>query len=105
MVKKLLFISFLCIATVGFSQKTLTKLSAVPNPFASSTSIQFETTKKQPVFLIIKNVLGKTIFKKTYNSKKGKNSIPFYKNNLKSGMYFYVIQSNNELISKRFVIQ
>lgn len=105
MVKKLLFISFLCIATVGFSQKTLTKLSAVPNPFTSSTSIKFETTKKQPIFLIIKNVLGKTVFKKMYNSKKGKNSIPFYKNNLKSGMYFYSIQSNKELISKRFIIQ
>ena len=105
MVKKLLFISFLCIVTAGFSQKTLTQLSAAPNPFITRTSIQFETTKNQPVFLIIKNELGKTVFKKTHSSKKGKNSIPFYKNNLKSGMYFYIIQSNKEVISKRFIIQ
>lgn len=105
MVRKLLLLSFLFIITASFSQKTLVKLSAVPNPFAFQTTIQFESAKKQPIFLVVKNVLGKTILKKSYLSKKGKNSIPLYKNNLKSGMYFYTIKSNKESISKRFVIK
>ncbi len=36
MIKKLLFILFLCVTTIGFSQeKTIEKLSAAPNPFTN----------------------------------------------------------------------
>ena len=35
----------------------------------------------------------------------GQNKIPFDRNDLKSGMYIYAIQSNKEVISKRFVIR
>ena len=105
MVKKLLFITFLFFTTLGFSQKTLEKLAAAPNPFTSTTKIKFTSTEKQPIFLVIKNVLGKTVFKKTYTTTKGKNTITFNRNNLKSGMYIYAIQSRKEVISKRFVIR
>lgn len=105
MVKKLLFILFLSFSTVVFSQKTLQKLAAAPNPFITKTTIKFTTTKNQPVYLIVKNVLGKTVFSKTYAAKIGKNSFVFNRNNLQSGMYIYAIRSRNEIISKRFVIK
>ncbi|WKD84767.1 hypothetical protein KCTC32516_00101 [Polaribacter huanghezhanensis] len=105
MVKKLLFILFLCFSTAVFSQKTLQKLAAAPNPFISSTNIQFNATKNQNVLLVIKNVLGKTVFSKTYTAKIGSNKITFNRNNLQSGMYIYAIRSSNEMISKRFVIK
>lgn len=105
MVKKLLFIIFLCFSTVVFSQKTLEKLTAAPNPFSSTTTISYNSTSKQPVFLVIKNVLGKTVFSKTYKAGIGNNKITFNKNNLQSGMYIYAIRSRNEIISKRFVIK
>ena len=54
---------------------------------------------------MIKNVLGKTVFKKKYKTKDGKNTISFYKNNLSTGMYFYSIQNEERIISKRFVIK
>lgn len=105
MVKKLLILTFLCFSTAMFSQKTLQKLSAAPNPFYSTTTISFHSTKKQPVFLTIKNVLGKTVYKKMISTKAGINTIKFNRNNLQSGMYIYAIQSRKEVISKRFVIR
>jgi hypothetical protein len=105
MVKKILFISFLFFSIAGFSQKTLQNLSAAPNPFYSQTTIRFKTTKKQPIFLFIKNLLGKTVYKKVHTAKIGKNSIVFKKNNLQAGMYIYAIQSRKEIISKRIIIK
>ncbi len=105
MVKKLLFIVFLFFSMVAFSQKSLSKLSAAPNPFNSETKINFVSSANQTVTLNVMNVLGKTVFKKVISVKKGLNSIPFSKNDLKSGMYIYAIQNNRELVSKRFVIK
>ena len=105
MIKKLLFISFLFFSIAGFSQKILQKLSASQNPFYNQTTIRFNTTKKQPVFLVIKNVLGKTVFKKAYTTKIGENSIVFNRKSLQAGMYIYAIKSRQEIISKRFIIR
>ncbi|MFD0994083.1 T9SS type A sorting domain-containing protein [Tenacibaculum geojense] len=106
MVKKILLIFFLCLTTVTFSQeKSVTRLSASPNPFTSSTTISFDSNEEQGVFLIVKNVLGKTVFKKGYYTKIGKREIVFEAKNLKPGMYIYAIQTKNEVISKRFVIR
>ena len=105
MVKKILFISFLFLTIAGFSQKTLQKLSAAPNPFYNQTTIRFKATKKQPVFLVVKNLLGKTVYKKVHTAKIGENSIVFNKKNLQTGMYIYAIQSRKEIISKRIIIK
>ena len=106
MVKKLLFILLLSVSLIGFSQeKTVAQLSTAPNPFANSAQITFTSSLDASVLLTVTNVLGKTVFKNTYKTKKGKNSIPFYKNNLTTGMYIYSIQSSNSTISKRFVIK
>lgn len=106
MIKKLLFILFLSISSIVFSQEeTIKKLSAAPNPFTNSTKITFNSTNNSKVIFNVKNVLGKTVFKKTFTSKLGKNSIPFYKNNLPTGIYIYSIQDKKKIISKRFVIK
>lgn len=106
MIKKVLFISFLFLFTVGFSQeKSISNLTAHPNPFSESTTISFESKQEQGVFLIIKNVLGKTVFRKGYYTASGKKTIVFERNDLKPGMYIYAIQSENGVISKRFVVK
>ena len=106
MIKKLLLVPFLLIATIAFSQeKTISKLSAAPNPFVTNTIISFNTSLEKKTTLSIKNVLGKTVFRKIITAKKGKNSISFSKNNLQSGMYIYTIQNSKQIVSKRFVIK
>lgn len=105
MTKKILFTLLLFIATLAFSQKSLMRLSAAPNPFVNNTNIKFESTKDQSVFLTVKNVLGKTVYNKKHKINKDKNAIPFSKDKLKSGLYIYIIRNNKELITKRFVIK
>ena len=106
MIKKVLFTLLLILCFKGFSQeKPITKLSTAPNPFANETKISFNTSRDASVTLTVRNILGKTVFKKVYVAKIGINTIPFYKNNLVAGMYLYSIQNNKTLISKRFVIQ
>lgn len=106
MVKKILFLTFLFFATLGFSQeKTIGKLVASPNPFVNNTTISFTSDQKQETFITVKNILGKTVFNKKVIVKKGKNSIPFERGDLKSGMYIYAITTSKETLSKRFVIR
>ena len=109
MIKKILFIAFLSVSFIGFSQniaeKTVKELTASPNPFTNNTKITFTATQKTSVFFTVKNVLGKTVFKKAIKVIQGKNTIPFYKNNLSNGMYIYSIRDKKNITSKRFVIQ
>lgn len=106
MVKKLLFILFLNSISLGFSQeKTIDGLSAAPNPFTNYTTISFSSTTKDVIYFTVKNVLGKTVYRKKIQIKSGKNKIPFYKDELPTGMYIYSIQDKNKTISKRIVIR
>ncbi|MBE7653717.1 T9SS type A sorting domain-containing protein [Tenacibaculum finnmarkense] len=106
MVKKILFLFLLLVTVAGFSQeKQLDKLVASPNPFRNNTTIFIDSKNNQTVFLSVKNILGKTVFYKEIKIESGRNKIPFERNDLKSGMYIYAIQSNKEVISKRFVIK
>ena len=57
------------------------------------------------MILTVKNLLGKTVYKQEFLSKKGNKTFTFYKNNLESGMYIYSIQSDSGIISKRLVIK
>ncbi|PHR74085.1 MAG: hypothetical protein COA67_01600 [Lutibacter sp.] len=113
--KKLLLIALLFIYASSFAQqtkivgdanqKTISKVIANPNPFTNSTDISFYNKKSQKVILTIKNLLGKTVSTFTVNSKKGNNSIPFYRDGLNSGIYIYSIQTDEEIISKRLIIR
>jgi hypothetical protein len=106
MIKKILFTLFLCAATVGFSQeKEIEDLSSAPNPFKLNTTITFKIDTKTTITLLVKNVLGKIVFEKDFETKIGKNTIPFYKNDLAAGMYIYSIQNKKKIVSKRLVIQ
>lgn len=106
MVKKLLFILLICTAFVGFSQeKNINTLSAAPNPFTNSTSIHFNASNSVEITFTVKNVLGKTILSERITAKKGKNSIPFYRTDLSTGIYIYSIQDKKTIISKRLVIR
>ncbi|MEN8777063.1 MAG: T9SS type A sorting domain-containing protein [Polaribacter sp.] len=106
MIKKILFIFILSISFVGFSQeKTINTLSAAPNPFTNSTKITFNSINTSDIYFTVKNILGKTVYKKTIKAKIGKNSLNFYKDNLVTGMYIYSIQNKKKVISKRFVIK
>ena len=106
MIKKLLSILLLSIPLIIFSQeKNVSNLSTAPNPFTNSTEITFNAPLNASIILKVRNILGKTVFKKIYTVKSGKNNITFYKKDIATGIYIYSIQNQNKIISKRFIIQ
>lgn len=111
--KKLLLILLLTTCTFSFAQlneksstiKTIEKVSASPNPFSTRTNISFFSKNEQEIILVIKNLVGKTVYKYTFLSEEGNNKIPFYKEDLIPGIYLYTIQTDKEAITKRLIIK
>jgi len=118
--KKLLFITLLLFLSTpmlaqqhtwgtkvvkNVAPKTLTVVSAYPNPFTTSTRISFISKERQTVTFTVRNLLGKTIYMERINAKKGRNYIPFKRDNLQNGMYIYSLQTDTEIVSKRLVIR
>lgn len=85
--------------------KTITSVSAFPNPSNNKTLVSFDSSLEQTVFFEVKNVLGKSVFKQKYIANSGLNEINFQKENLTPGMYIYSIQTDTEIVSKRLVIK
>jgi len=85
--------------------KTITNVSAFPNPSNNKTLVSFDSSLEQTVFFEVKNVLGKSVFKQKYVANSGLNEINFQKENLTAGMYIYSIQTETEIVSKRLVIK
>jgi len=119
--KKILLITFLLLFSFSFAQqseregingiynkevpKTITVVSASPNPFTAYTSINFKSSEPQAITFSVKNLLGKIVYSENIRAKQGINKIPFRRNSLQRGMYIYTLQTENEIVSKRFVIK
>lgn len=76
-----------------------------PNPFNSSTTIEFNLPGTSHVKLFVVNVIGETIeilIDNEMNS--GNHHISFNAENLPSGVYFYTIQTQNFLETKKMVL-
>lgn len=86
-------------------KQTISHVSAFPNPFRVESKIIFTSNTTQNIHFEVKNILGKSIYKKEIRAIPGKNIINFLKNEIASGMYIYSIQTNNSTISKRLVIR
>lgn len=118
--KKLHLITFLLFFSFSFAQQTekenivihkneshitISSVSAYPNPFNEATKINFQSTKIQIVKFTVNNLLGKTVYIESVNTKVGYNTILFNRDDLIKGMYIYTLQTENEIISKRLVIR
>lgn len=76
-----------------------------PNPFNPSTSIKFEISEKTLVKLVVYDILGKIV--KTLVNKEmtsGVYSIDFSAENIPSGIYFYNLETNESMLTKKMVI-
>ncbi len=78
---------------------------ASPNPFSVTTRIRFFADTEIELEFFVKDLLGNTVFSKKLKTKKGANSIAFYRDELASGIYIYSLKSKTKIISKRIVIK
>lgn len=121
MVKKLLlfFLFFLTFSITTFAQdddlrdqqilesadNVIHDIVASPNPFSVTTRIRFVADNLIDIEFNVKDLLGNTIQTQKIKTKKGANSITFYREDLASGIYIYSIKTKTKIISKRIVIK
>lgn len=76
-----------------------------PNPFNPSTTIQYSVAGRQFVTLKVYNALGKEIAalvnKEVFS---GNHEIEFDATNLPSGIYFYQLQADNSIATKKMIL-
>jgi len=78
---------------------------ASPNPFSVTTRIRFFSDQEYEMDFMVKDLLGNTMHSEKLKSKKGNNSIIFFRNELESGIYIYSLKTKSKIISKRIVIK
>ncbi len=76
-----------------------------PNPFNPSTVIEFALPVKSKVELSVYNILGEKIVTLVNEEKDAGNyHVPFNANNLSSGIYFYKLQANEFIQTKKMIL-
>lgn len=80
-------------------------LQNYPNPFNPITTINYSIPSSQNVSIIIYDILGKKVIDLVNGYKEtGDHSIEFDGSNLNSGVYFYVMNADNFVQTKRLVL-
>lgn len=76
-----------------------------PNPFSSSTQINYFAPHNDITELNVFDILGNKVISRSIKSKIGKNSFQLEKGNLPSGIYIYELKFENTVIRKRMIIK
>ncbi|UCE65799.1 MAG: T9SS type A sorting domain-containing protein [Candidatus Zixiibacteriota bacterium] len=90
---------------VGFAPNDFALGNNYPNPFNSSTTIEFSLDKPQFVALTVYDLLGREINTLLEAEKpSGTHRIFFDASDLSSGVYFYRLQAGDLVASKRMIL-
>jgi sugar lactone lactonase YvrE len=92
------------VASVSTIQQSGIEVQILPNPFNTSTTLKISGNKgTEPINLLVYDITGKEV--KTKNTISGQQ-ITIERGNLTSGIYFYSLLQNNQLINKgKLIIQ
>lgn len=77
-----------------------------PNPFSSSTQIDYSLSNDENVSIEIKDVSGRLVRSvKQELQSAGKHSVTISKDNLDAGLYFYTLKAGTTILTKRMTIK
>ena len=93
--------------TVGITElKTESPLSAYPNPFTTSTTIEYELTEPSHVQLTIYNTIGEVVYTaKDSMMPVGKHSFIWTAERLPEGLYYAVLRSEEGMVVVKIIKQ
>jgi len=93
------------VATTNLIPKNYELTQNYPNPFNPSTTIKFALPKDGFVTMKVYDIAGREVVKLVNEVKKaGYHQVQFNASSLASGVYFYRIQSNDFVMTKRMVL-
>lgn len=76
-----------------------------PNPFSSSTQINYFAPQSDITELYVFDILGNKVISKKLETVKGKNSFQLYKENLAEGIYIYEMKFQDYIIRRKMIIR
>lgn len=80
-------------------------LQNYPNPFNPTTQIQFQLKSASEVVLEVYNILGAKVATLLDESRAaGTHTVPFDGTDLSSGVYFYTIQTKNQVLTQKMTL-
>ncbi|MEN8139383.1 MAG: T9SS type A sorting domain-containing protein [Bacteroidota bacterium] len=86
-------------------QQNLQLVHNYPNPFASSTTIEYELTIPEIISITIYNHLGVQIKVIEEKQSSGKQQVIWQADNLPAGVYFCVLETNNGIQTTKMIKQ
>ena len=89
------------------SKHSLIVFQNVPNPFSTTTSIEFELANDDQVQLEIRNVNGKIVYKESGNFMKGRNTFKLDNSKIptaiQNGILFYSLINSESRVTKKMI--
>lgn len=83
----------------------LSDIKLYPNPTSDVLNMEMELVQDAQIELVIIDVTGKTVLSRSFNQTEGLNKLTLNMYELPSGIYMMNVVSENEMLTKRFVIQ
>ena len=87
-----------------FSKNTFGIKQNFPNPFSSTSTIEYYLPSNAIVNISIVNVLGEVLISENLFGNQGLNTYKLNASKLNSGIYFYQMTYQKEKITKRFIV-
>ncbi len=90
-----------------FSLIDVTKLQVLqntPNPFSTTTSIEFASPSSSNYQFEVYNMLGEKVYFKTIEAKKGMNKFSLNSSNFKEGVYLYSLGNDKNKVIKKMTV-
>ncbi len=89
----------------GIETNNTAKMKTVvyPNPFTEMLNISFILAEKENVTIKLFNSLGQVIYSANEQYQEGQNKININTENIKSGVYFFQLTSNNQSLTTKVV--
>lgn len=94
-------------STVGMDEFSTTKFEVKqnsPNPFSNNSTVEYFVPSAGKVGVEIRNILGELVYAESTNAQQGINRHQLNASKFTNGVYFYQINYNNSVITKRFIV-
>ena len=81
------------------------QIDLYPNPTSTELNVAFEMNRAANVELRVMDMTRKLVLKDNLNSQEGQNKIQVATNELPLGMYFLTMIAEDQIVTKRFIVQ
>ena len=80
-------------------------LFVYPNPCKERLNVQINTQHSMEYNIVVNNIIGQTVLSKTGALGSGKTTIPFNMNELNNGIYFISVQTGNQNVTRKVILE